>query len=156
MIEELVGARGRTFLEGEGERMRLTADEHLTEAQLQDIPCYVDPALTRNRRKYVRFLKDLHRRGLVKFSLSCRERVGLFFAKKKSGQLRMILDARRANAHCRPPPHASLLTSEGLGNIEVKGGAGVSSELAVGTVDVADAFHLSLIHISEPTRPEPI
>ena len=79
MIEELVGARGRFFLEGGGERMRLAADEQLTEAQLQDIPCYVDPALTRNRRKYVRFLKDLHSRGLAKFSLSCRERVGLFF-----------------------------------------------------------------------------
>eukprot|EP00959_Pyramimonas_sp_CCMP1952_P010269 214938-Pyramimonas_sp.AAC.1 len=64
MIEELVGARGRYFLEGEGERMRLAADEQLTEAQLHEIPCYVDPALTRNRRRYVRFLKDLHSRGL--------------------------------------------------------------------------------------------
>ena len=71
---------------------------------MQDIPRYVDPALTRNRRKYVKFLNDLEKRGLVKFSVACQEQVGLFFVKKKSGQLRMILDARRTNARFRNPP----------------------------------------------------
>eukprot|EP00959_Pyramimonas_sp_CCMP1952_P374301 7838753-Pyramimonas_sp.AAC.1 len=67
--------------------MRLAADDELTEAGLHDVPCCVDPALVRDRRKYVRFLKYLRVRGLVQFSRGCRERAGLFFATKRSGAL---------------------------------------------------------------------
>eukprot|EP00959_Pyramimonas_sp_CCMP1952_P129749 2713322-Pyramimonas_sp.AAC.1 len=77
------------------------------------------------------FFKELVQRGLGKFPLSCIERVGLLLAKKKSGHIRVRLDARRTSARFRPPPNVSMLTAEGLGRIEVEDDSPDAASLAV-------------------------
>eukprot|EP00959_Pyramimonas_sp_CCMP1952_P054861 1146507-Pyramimonas_sp.AAC.1 len=72
-----------------------------------------------------------------------REEVGVFFAAKKSNQLRLIIDARRSNLHITSPPGASLATAEGLARIEaesddIHGDADLGFPL--GTSDIRHAF----------------
>ena len=79
---------------------------------------YVDPKLIGNRRRYARFLKDLERRGRLRFATWVQEVVGLFFVRKKSGSLRLIVDARLANLHfdnSKPPrAMAAFMSSTNL------------------------------------------
>ena len=49
--------------------------------------CYCDPVLLRDGRVYGRFIRDMHQRGLVRFLLGARERVGIFFVRRKNGAL---------------------------------------------------------------------
>ena len=58
---------------------------------------YMGPVLRGSRRKYKELVSDLDRRGLIYWSTTCRERCVIFFVKKKSGKLRLIIDAQRAN-----------------------------------------------------------
>ena len=117
---------------------------------------YTDPRLKQGGRRYARFVRDLDRRGLVEYGRWVREEVGLFFVwKKDRHKMRMILDCRRSNARFVAPPHVSLVTAEGLGNLEVDAGeaetlAAESMELdgvalSVGIADVKDAFHRLLM-----------
>jgi len=142
-INQIVGARGRWYLEGAGERMRDATLPVERDYATDTEKCYTDPALTRDPRVYARFVRDLKKRGLVRFVHKAHSRVGLFFVKKKSGQLRLIIDARRPNDLFDEPPGVDMVTSEGLGRIEVVGAPlgddGVP--LFCGTADVADAFH---------------
>ena len=69
--------------------------------------------------------------------------------------MRLILDCRRANAWFSRPPHTALLTSEGLGNLEVDTSDGDTMEaeaatledvaFSIGIADVRDAFHRLLM-----------
>ena len=47
------------------------------------------------------------------------EIVGVFFVRKKSGKLRMVVDARRSNAYFRKPRHTQLCTGAGLSSLWV-------------------------------------
>ena len=58
---------------------------------------YFDPAFRTSRRKYSQFLWRLYKAGMIRWSLTRKEAVSFFFVKKKSGQLRLIIDARRVN-----------------------------------------------------------
>ena len=58
---------------------------------------YTDPALIQSRCRYRQLVTELDRRGLIHWSRRPRERVGVFFAAKKHGKLRMIIDCRRTN-----------------------------------------------------------
>lgn len=70
-----------------------------------------------------------------------KERIAFFCVSKKNGRLRLICDARRANAHFADPAHVQLTTGEGLGSLELESG----EKVLVGTADLKDAFyHLSL------------
>ena len=82
---------------------------------------YVDPRLVGSRRRYVGFLKDLERRGLLTYGSWVHETVGTFFVKKKSGRQRLIVDARRTNARFGQPPHVDLLTADGVGQARDRG-----------------------------------
>lgn len=118
--------------------------EEVERAQADGQPrCYCDPALTKRTRTYTQFIRDLCRRGLIQYGTWAHERVWVFFVKKKSGKLRMVLDVRRANMHFEEPPRVDLLSAEGLGHIEVEPGPPGSEPVQVwcGTSDVQDAFH---------------
>ena len=80
---------------------------------------YMDRRLGNQRKLYEGFVKDLHKRGLITWSRAPKERVAVFFVKKKTGELRMVIDARRSNRRFRPPPGVELCTAEGLGRIEL-------------------------------------
>jgi hypothetical protein len=82
----------------------------------------------------------------------------MFFVTKKDGiHIRMIVDARRANRHFRPPPHVALCTAEGITRIEMElpddvdpwtpDGVRMLSEAcsALGILDVKDCFHRMVI-----------
>ena len=84
----------------------------------------------------------------------------MFFVYKSNGGFRLILDARRSNAHLRPPPGVRLLSSEGFGRIEIALPEGVDVEseegievlnkvtIAIATTDVPDCFHRFRIRLS--------
>ena len=69
-----------SLLEGYQERMLAP------EGAIVDIREFLDPTLRFNQKKYQRLISDLCRRGLVRPSLSCRERVGLFTVWKVKGE----------------------------------------------------------------------
>ena len=102
---------------------------------------YSDPLL-RQGRVYHSFLNRLHQSSLVDFSLQPGlEQTAFFCVTKKSGKLRLIVDARRSNACFKEPDHVELATGEGLGALEMAAG----SKVTIGMADLKDAFyHLSL------------
>jgi len=99
----------------------MLADPEVRAVQLAAAPArpYWDRKLLKRRATYVHFVIDLKRRGLLRFTRDPLELVGVFFVSKKSGALRLIIDARRSNAWFRPSRPVTLLTSEGLGSIEL-------------------------------------
>ena len=66
-LDEICSEHARQYLVGEGERMfRRPGDCH--EPWRDDTALkYVDPVLSASRAQYVRFIRDLKRRGLVVF-----------------------------------------------------------------------------------------
>jgi hypothetical protein len=65
------------------------------------------------------------------------EEVGIFFVKKKSGDLRLIFDTRRSNCKFEAPPYTGLPSAEGLADLE----AGVDHPLIFGAGDVEVCFY---------------
>ena len=102
---------------------------------------FSDP-LTRQGRVYHQFLRKLHDSHLIDYSTAPgKERIAFFCVTKKSGKLRLIVDARRSNCHFAEPDHTSLTTGEGLGALEFQRGDCVTLAQA----DLKDAFyHLSM------------
>lgn len=102
---------------------------------------YMDPML-RQGKQYHGFLRRLYASSLIDYSVKPgREQIGLFFVTKKSGKLRLIVDARRSNAHFGEPSYVSLATGDSLGNLEFESG----QEVTIAMADLKDAFyHLSL------------
>lgn len=102
---------------------------------------YSDPML-RQGKVYHNFLRRLHESKLIDFSdRPGKEKIAFFCVSKKNGRLRLIVDARRANAHFSEPTHVNLSTGDGLGGIEI----GDDDTLCIATADLKDAFyHLSL------------
>ena len=107
----------------------------ITARLLSREPCS-DPVLKRDDSKYIDFVNDLVQRGLVSFTVTPREQAAFFFV-KKSGQLRLIVDGRRANRILRPPPSVSLATPESFAALEVES----DQPIYTSTADVADCFH---------------
>ncbi|MBM3946543.1 MAG: hypothetical protein FJ315_03970, partial [SAR202 cluster bacterium] len=57
------------------------------------------------------FVQELLRRDMITFRGSIKEQVGVFFVLKKSGRLRMVIDARRTNARMVAPPRTRLAST---------------------------------------------
>ena len=78
-------------------------------------PCFWDVRLRTSRALWLRVVKHLMDVGLVRALPAgvARERCGLFFVRKKNGSLRIIIDARRANARFAAAPGVELCSSEG-------------------------------------------
>ncbi|CAK0850742.1 unnamed protein product, partial [Prorocentrum cordatum] len=157
-VDDIVGEAGRTYLKENQKRMRRPIEE----IDFDSLPTpYFDPLLKRNKKMYHNFLKDLSSRGLLLATLSPAEQAGLFFVKKAdSDKMRMIVDARRANAWFGVPPSVQLLSCEGFGRVEVKLPEGVAFgsargeellngfKLFLGMTDVKDCFYRMRIPVS--------
>ncbi|CAK0824695.1 unnamed protein product, partial [Prorocentrum cordatum] len=157
-VDDIVGEAGRTYLKENQKRMRRPIEE----IDFDNLPTpYFDPLLKRNKKMYHNFLKDLSSRGLLLATLSPAEQAGLFFVKKAdSDKMRMIVDARRANAWFGVPPSVQLLSCEGFGRVEVKLPEGVAFgsargeellngfKLFLGMTDVKDCFYRMRIPVS--------
>lgn len=137
----------RQFLEEESELMLKPEGERREECLPEP---YWDPVLKWNTKEYHKLVSRLRSIGYFTYTLRPACKVGVFFVWKSSKtKLRMITDARRANALFADPPGVSLMTGEGLGKVEVVFDdtfwADISSESAwkifVGLSDVRDCFH---------------
>ena len=119
-----------------------------------------DPVLRRNQKVYHSFVRGVKSRGMLSATLSPLEHVGMFFVHKSNGGLRLILDARRLNAHFLPPLGVRLLSSEVFGRIEIDlpEGVDVDSEagvellnefsIAIAPTDVPNCFHWFRVPLS--------
>ncbi|CAK0831182.1 unnamed protein product [Prorocentrum cordatum] len=147
-LEGLLPGEALTFLQERQERM-------LRESPLPtDVEPYFDSVLKFNHKEYRGLVRRLLSAGILGWTLTPKERIGMFFVWKDGRRrLRLIVDARRANAHFRDPPGVELLSSEGLARIEVHmPDTGFSSyedlraaleaqQVYIGMADVKDCFH---------------
>ncbi len=104
-----------------------------------DICTYVDPVLKNDMKAYGRFLSELHNRNMVKFRPAHDKEgiLGIFFVKKKSGQLRLIFDTRRMNKLFKEPPKTDLPSADAFTRLETPEG----QEFLIGSGDLANAFY---------------
>ena len=98
---------------------------------------YMDSVLRRSKRQYGEFVKELSRRGLVRFRrcTSTSFTVGVFFVVKKTGQLRIVFDTRLANCDFIPAASTRLPSAASFASLEGEGA------LFGATADVANAFY---------------
>ncbi|CAK0819305.1 unnamed protein product, partial [Prorocentrum cordatum] len=119
-----------------------------------DVEPYFDSVLQFNHKEYRGLVRRLLSAGILGWTLTPKERIGMFFVWKDGRRrLRLIVDARRTNAHFKDPPGVELLSSEGLARIEVHvPDAGFSNyedlraaleaqQVYIGMADVKDCFH---------------
>ena len=80
---------------------------------------YWDPKLRHSKKELVRLITGLARVGLVTFRAAVKEKIGLFFVRKKTPQwIRMVIDARRVNHRHRCPPTTKLATPRAFVDIQ--------------------------------------
>ena len=80
MVEDVTSGEARRYLDEWKERMlRTDADYEETVAKDGDVEPYMDSTLRNSSRQYLQFIKDLRRRGLVRWSRTPRERVFFLF-----------------------------------------------------------------------------
>ena len=119
LLRDLCSDRAKASVDDYTSSMLRPQDEYEALDEKLFVEPYMDPVLRQSRRKYKELLAELDRRGLIYWSATCRERCAVFFVRKKSGKLRLIMDARRANLRFREPPGVSLCSAESLGRMEI-------------------------------------
>ena len=113
-VADLLGEDGDTFRRFETCMMR-SDEEYLRHIEEKGTPkIYVDPKLKEHRGQYEELAAQLLRLGMLGLCNEAKEHVGLFLAWKKDRSLRLICDARRANARFREPPDVKLATGDSL------------------------------------------
>lgn len=76
-----------------------------------DVVPYWDPKLRHNHQELTKLLVRLANQGLVSFRTAIKERIGIFFVRKKTPEwIRMVIDARRVNHLHKEPPNTRLAT----------------------------------------------
>ena len=84
------------------------------------------------------FVWRLHDSGVVEYSLTKpTEEAGVFFVKKKSGDLRLVVDCRRSNWYCGVPHGVSLCSGSALSQIEL----GPDDTIFTAQCDIQTAFY---------------
>ena len=105
---------------------------------------YFDLVLVHRQRTYLELVRLLARRGIVRFALEPKERVGLFAVRKDDGlKQRLIVDAWRNNLRFKPCPNVNLLSSESFSKSEVN--PDMMPTASFGVTDIEDCFHNMLI-----------
>eukprot|EP00438_Fugacium_kawagutii_P032235 Skav231695 [mRNA] locus=scaffold597:1206282:1209294:- [translate_table: standard] len=141
-LETLWGQGGREFVERLVHSITLPeVDANVKMRELGLRSCYSDPLL-RHPKTYAQLLRRLKECGLIEFhSQPSRVQAELFFVKKKSGQLRMVVDCRHANCFFKEPLGVALSTGDSLSRIELE----PHETLNFCSADLKDAFyHLRL------------
>ena len=108
----------------------------------------------KHKRCYREFIQRLDDIGLLQYTQKPKNEVGVFFVHKSDKKkIRLIVDARSANALFRDPPGVELCSSEGFSRIECEVSSDAkpgspefleelrTMELHVGLSDVKDCFH---------------
>ena len=137
-LADLYGSGGADFVEDFISSRVLSseaAQSKLTDAGLKKP--YLDPVLKSSPKLYSQFIRDLHKRDMVDFDFSVVESAGLFFVTKKSGSLRLVIDARRSNCWFSAPDSVALATGQAFGDLEFSS----DDPVYIGQVDIKDAFY---------------
>eukprot|EP00973_Karenia_brevis_P078308 10873512-Karenia_brevis.AAC.1 len=79
----------------------------------------MDVKLSRSRKQYVQFIRDLDSRGYLYWCEAPKEFVTPFFVCKKDGRQRMIIDCRKTNLRFCKPHGVELCNAEGLSRMEI-------------------------------------
>ena len=152
-IELIIPPLAQQYLEEYEQRMLRGKDEKARiDEECGPAKKHNDARLFGSRGLYRAYVRRLVKSGLFKLKRSCKEKVGMFFVRKKNGELRLILDCRPSNRHFVTPPGVYLATFEAFARIEVTGeedggiggladAVGMEAELALGVCDVKDCFH---------------
>ncbi|CAK0897361.1 unnamed protein product, partial [Prorocentrum cordatum] len=80
---------------------------------------YWDKTLQSDTDEYQRFVQDLLARDMVELRTRREFEVGVFFVKKKSGRLRLIVDARAVNQALKRPPTIHMASTAALVNMDI-------------------------------------
>ena len=145
-LVDILGSDDRLYLKEQSEQM-MRSD--LNGSADLVVP-YWDPVLKHNRKEYNRLVERLTSIGYFNFTRHPLCQVGIFFVWKSSKtRLRMITDARLSNMKFKDAPPVSLMTSEGLGRIELQLDEGLWQDeslclalsVHVGLSDVENCFH---------------
>lgn len=146
-LETLWGKNGQQFVGTFIRNVTLPENEAKSRIKATGLrQCYSDPLL-RDRKTFAKLVSRLHACGLVTYSRQPSKCFAeLFFVKKKSGQLRMVVDCRHSNQWFREPIGVSA-AGDALSRIEVQ----PHERLHFASADLKDAFyHLGL---PEPLKP---
>ena len=120
-------------------RQHMLQPDDVCKSQRVDVVPYIDPILKHNPQAYNDFLKELVSRNMIDFKIDdgSAASLGVFFVKKKSGQLRLIFDTRKLNQEFVPPPSTDLPSADAFTRTEFV----ESSPFYVGSGDLANAFY---------------
>ena len=119
LVDQLPVANKCLLERFEEEMLRLASEEDAL-IDLRSMPgCYTDSVLLGLPREYARLVPRCVEFGLAGFTLKGRSRVGIFFARNKKGDSRVILDCGRVDIKFTTLRSVALLTGEGLSHIEV-------------------------------------
>ena len=147
-LESLWGPGGQQEVEKFYQQRVLDPDETKVKLEESGVKrCYQDPKLN-DPTCYSSFIRRLVNLNLVEYSLEPpKESVGLFFVKKKSGQIRLIMDCRRSNCFFSEPDTTHLATGEAMSRMHVDSG----SKLYTASADLQNAFYT--MEMPEQLRP---
>jgi hypothetical protein len=129
-VDQVTAAPIEKLLEGQAlrevrechTRMLLSPEELEGELEQGLAGLYHDPVLERSECKYLDFVCELFKSGIVNFNPWVKVEVGVFFVLKKNRKLRLILDARRSNQHFRRPPSRNNCSAGSFSNLRVPAG----------------------------------
>jgi hypothetical protein len=138
MVEDVTSGAARLYLDEWEERM-LRTDAEYQEMLEKDgtVEPYIDSTLKSSSHQYLQFINDFKRRCLLRWTRAPKERVGVFFVRKKDGKLRLIIDARRTNQRFRTPPGVALSSAEAFSDVECEPG----QKVFISTTDVENCFY---------------
>jgi hypothetical protein len=108
----------------------------LLEGEGRIVP-YMDPVLARSPKQYRGFLSLMSASGVLTWTCCPRDRVGVFFVRKKNDSLRVILDARSPNRRFKRPPSMAIANGSDFSRIDVSG----VEQLYVAMGDIDNAFY---------------
>ena len=86
---------------------------------------------------YHEFVGSLFKRDMIEFKLFRKEEVGAFFVRKKSGKLRLVIDARHLNSRLVSPPCTLLASTAAM----VENASEPGECLYFSAQDIADCFY---------------
>ena len=123
-------------------------DAELNKMSEEDVPGpYSDPAL-RSPRTMATLVRRLFDAGVLGFRRRARSFVGLFtVAKPGKDELRLVVDARAANALHRDPPHSDLPTAGAFSSLDwslsrlCASGAAVPLNITIAQLYLVDSFY---------------
>ena len=144
----------RALLEDFHVRIERTEAEMEVIRETQDTPRpYWDPKFRGSRSEMLRLFLAFYERGLMSLRSKLKGHIGIFFVRKKDDMIRLIVDARAANLHHKPPPvtrlgSASCMASLDLSDARLRStgfGGLVELDPAGNEGDVGDCYYNFLL-----------